>query len=70
MNGIWQNGRFILASTIEERLLRYEKMLFEMGAMNKPPCFKCGYNGPGYFQPEIHKCAEQHWKYFKGDRNE
>jgi len=64
MNGLWQNGKFILESTIEERLARYEKLLFEMGAMNKAPCFKCGYNGSGYFQPKIHKCAEQHHKYF------
>lgn len=25
---------------------------------DEPPCYLCGYNGPGYFQPETHKCAE------------
>jgi hypothetical protein len=23
-----------------------------------PPCFVCGYNGPGYFQPDNHPCAK------------
>ena len=23
----------------------------------KAPCYLCGYNGPGYFQPETHPCA-------------
>lgn len=24
------------------------------------PCFICGYNGGGYFQPETHSCAERY----------
>jgi hypothetical protein len=39
---------------------RLEDMLFERGAMEEAPCFCCGYNGPGYFQPDKHKCAERH----------
>lgn len=23
----------------------------------KAPCYICGYNGPGYYQPEVHDCA-------------
>jgi hypothetical protein len=23
------------------------------------PCYICGYNGPGYFQPETHPCAKE-----------
>ena len=23
----------------------------------KAPCYRCGYNGPGYYQPDTHKCA-------------
>lgn len=40
-----------------ERLRDY---LFSTGAMNNPPCFNCGYNGPGYFQPDKHPCAKKH----------
>lgn len=24
------------------------------------PCARCGYNGPGYYQPETHPCAKEH----------
>ena len=41
---------------------KYETILFKLGAMEKAPCFKCGYNGRGYFQPSTHPCAEQHHK--------
>ena len=34
--------------------------LFARGAMEDPPCFVCGYNGPGYFQPDKHPCAAKH----------
>lgn len=27
-------------------------------AMADAPCFVCGYNGPGYFQPDKHPCAK------------
>ncbi len=39
---------------------RYKKRLFEMGAMEEAPCIFCGYNGPGYFQPDTHPCAALH----------
>ena len=39
---------------------RYEQMLFALGAMEKSPCFVCGYNGKGYFQPDQHPCAKHH----------
>lgn len=39
---------------------RYRQMLFERGAMETAPCFCCGYNGPGYFQPDTHPCAVEH----------
>lgn len=45
-----------------KRIEKYEKLLFEMGAMHNAPCFKCNYNGPEYFNPKIHKCAEKHHK--------
>jgi len=46
-------------------LLKYEKLLFELGEMEKPPCFRCGYNGEGYYQPDKHPCAELHHRYRK-----
>lgn len=39
---------------------RYLEMLFAKGAMMDAPCFVCGYNGPGYFQPDKHPCAARH----------
>lgn len=43
---------------LRERVVRYESMLFARGAMLQAPCFKCGHNGPGYFQPKQHACAQ------------
>jgi len=43
-----------------------EDRLFTMGVMLEPPCFCCGYNGKGYFQPENHPCAERHHKLYRG----
>ena len=39
---------------------RFAKMLFASGAMDQVPCFFCGYNGAGYFTPEMHPCAARH----------
>lgn len=54
----------------KEKIERYEKLLFKLGEMNRPPCFKCGYNGKGYYQPNIHKCSELHHKYYKCNSDE
>ena len=42
------------------RVRELENLLFSYGAMLKSPCFCCGYNGAGYFQPDIHSCAKRH----------
>ena len=42
-----------------------EDKLFEMGVMNEAPCFICGYNGEGFYQPDKHKCAERHHKIYR-----
>lgn len=42
------------------RVAELEDRLFAYGAMDDPPCFCCGYNGPGYFQPDKHPCAKRH----------
>jgi len=67
MDGYWEDGRYVLASMMKEKILRYEKTLFELGAMRNPPCFKCGYNGEGYYQADSHPCAELHHKLCKSD---
>jgi len=53
-----QRDRFITKQ--KKRIAELEDMLFALDAMSDPPCFVCGYNGSGYFQPETHPCAERH----------
>lgn len=50
---------------LTQRIWMLEDKLFSMGAMNIAPCFCCGYNGAGYYQPNTHKCAERHHKLWK-----
>jgi cell division protein FtsB len=45
---------------LRAKATKYEEMLFALGAMDNPPCFCCGYNGSGYYQPDKHPCAERH----------
>ena len=42
------------------RIKKLEDRLFQLGEMNRQPCFVCGYNGEGYYQPDKHPCAERH----------
>ena len=44
----------------KEKIEKLEDMLFKLNAMKDAPCFCCGYNGPNYFQPSVHPCAERH----------
>jgi len=43
-----------------KRLRTLEDMLFVRGAMEEAPCFCCGYNGPGYYNQDLHPCAKRH----------
>ena len=43
-----------------DRITELEDRLFKLGAMEQAPCFCCGYNGKGYYQPSSHSCAERH----------
>lgn len=43
---------------------RLENLLFKRGAMETAPCFVCGYNGAGYYNPDVHKCAARHHKLY------
>lgn len=47
---------------LEGQKRRLENMLFAAGRMEQAPCFVCGYNGPGYYQPGQHRCAARHHK--------
>jgi hypothetical protein len=60
-------GKCVNVAAIQEAAAYNKKVDddFASGRMLKAPCFVCGYNGEGYFQPEKHICAEQHhalWK--------
>lgn len=45
---------------MRERIAKLEDKLFALGAMERPPCFCCGYNGPGYYNSKMHPCAKRH----------
>lgn len=51
-----------------EYIERLEDRLFAAGAMEQAPCFCCGYNGPGYYQPDSHPCAKRHHELRHGVR--
>ncbi|MDD2296897.1 MAG: hypothetical protein PHX79_03675, partial [Sphaerochaetaceae bacterium] len=40
-----------LTKPSKDYIAELENRLFELGAMNSSPCFKCGFKGAGYFQP-------------------
>ena len=52
----------------EARCMKFEEMLFALGAMNSGPCFSCGYNGPGFYNPENHPCAAKHHEILSEER--
>lgn len=40
-----------------EKLLRTYEATKQPMPLSEAPCSKCGYNGPGYYQPSTHQCA-------------
>lgn len=60
-------NKFVCIDCMQDAIDKYEELLFKMGAMNHPPCFRCGYNGKGYYQPETHPCVKYHHEYFKDE---
>lgn len=36
---------------------RLRTVAVKRGLWKEAPCCVCGYNGPNYFQPSVHKCA-------------
>ena len=47
---------------LKARVRVLEDRLFALGEMENSPCFCCGYNGAGYFNPEQHPCAKRYHK--------
>lgn len=53
----------------DAEIRRLQDLLFERGEMAESlPCFCCGYNGPGYYQPDTHPCAARHHALFAAER--
>ena len=40
-----------------EEIERLRTVAVKRGLWKEAPCCVCGYNGPNYFQPSVHKCA-------------
>jgi len=40
-----------------EAALAQQPAAVDRARFRKAPCYLCGYNGAGYFQPETHPCA-------------
>ena len=45
---------------LKNRIKELEDKLIARGFMHRAPCFICGYEGPGYYNPFIHPCAKRH----------
>ena len=54
---------------LKKHVRHLENILLAKGYMCRPPCFICGYNGPSYFQSEVHPCAKRHHKLYKPCRD-
>jgi hypothetical protein len=48
--------------TKDEKLTSFDRKRFEQA-----PCYLCGYNGEGYYQPGIHRCAAMYHGYVLPD---
>jgi len=40
-----------------DEIERLQAIAVKHGLWKEAPCCLCGYNGPNYFQPSVHKCA-------------
>ncbi len=49
---LWNRGEGILPAEQPEAQAGVDRKRFEQA-----PCYLCGYNGPGYYQPSQHPCA-------------
>lgn len=56
----WSEHQTTLTMRVAELLRENERLREAMirGGMHKTaPCVVCGYNGPGYYQPDQHGCV-------------
>jgi hypothetical protein len=44
-------------SDARKQIERLRTVAVKRGLWKEAPCCVCGYNGPNYFQPSVHKCA-------------
>ena len=58
----YPDSKNVALRSYHKRSREYEDKMFALGSMETPPCFCCGYNGPGYYQPSQHICAARHHK--------
>lgn len=53
--------RTLLVPTVDERAASSEAAVaFDAERFERAPCYLCGYNGRGYYQPETHPCAAKY----------
>lgn len=47
---------------LQEKLQQFLPKLIDNKQFEQAPCYLCGYNGPNYYQPDVHFCAKQYQK--------
>ena len=65
MKCICGENKDICFDCMKDYIKKLENRLFKLGEMSTAPCFLCGYDGAGYFQPDKHSCADRHHKLYK-----
>ena len=60
MNAQWHDSW--LAKPNEAITAIREALAEQPRLLSAAPCDQCGYNGPGYYQPDTHQCAAKHHK--------
>jgi hypothetical protein len=60
LNAAHGHSQFVRSNEADAEIERLRTLLFEARAMENAPCFCCGYNGAGYFDPTQHPCAARH----------
>jgi hypothetical protein len=51
---------------MSEPLTREQIEGFDTRKFEHAPCYLCGYNGEGYYQPETHPCAVRYHAQMEG----
>ena len=40
--------------------IKHDGRIIDTLRFAQPPCYRCGYNGAGYYQPRTHPCAARY----------